>query len=406
MKTVEDPTPSVRFRALDGIRGLAALGVVIHHSMLVIPSLAAVYGAGNERSPYASPLDSLVAYTPIHTFWLGAEYVWLFFILSGFVLTLPYRGDRRFSSRAYYPRRLLRLYLPATAAFLFSIVLALVVPRPGSDFSLWMQSHRLQDPLPTLRDAALIFGGSSYNAPFWSLQMEVLFSLFLPFALFMLGRKLRFWPVVVGILFAIIALGAASDLKLLFFAPMFLIGVVLAANWDSIRPACEALLAKFGRWFAPALLTLAVLSLSLKWTLIPLGLPSVIPLSAQGVTLIGLMVILLLAMTWPPFTRFLQGRVVQWLGAISFSLYLIHEPIVIAVGVLLGPELAALTLPIALLIVLPFAWLFFLLVERPAIRLSRYVGSRLKPVEVVLPESTGGDGHAEEPPARSTAIAD
>lgn len=64
-----------RFDQIDSIRGLAALSVVISHLSLVIPNVYIVQKLKN---------------TPLHIFWAGHEAVILFFILSGFVLALPY----------------------------------------------------------------------------------------------------------------------------------------------------------------------------------------------------------------------------------------------------------------------------------------------------------------------------
>lgn len=76
-----------RVRALDGIRGLAAVVVVVHHTFLVSPLLA---------NPYQNPYDVRpgtiawwATYTPLHLFWDGTEAVFVFFVLSGFVLSLP-----------------------------------------------------------------------------------------------------------------------------------------------------------------------------------------------------------------------------------------------------------------------------------------------------------------------------
>ncbi|MET3206981.1 UNVERIFIED_ORG: peptidoglycan/LPS O-acetylase OafA/YrhL [Arthrobacter sp. UYEF13] len=81
----------MRYTALDGLRGLAAFVVLVHHCLLVSPQLdGAVESAG------AAPMDSWVwwaTFTPLHLIWAGKEAVYVFFILSGFVLTLPFIGS-------------------------------------------------------------------------------------------------------------------------------------------------------------------------------------------------------------------------------------------------------------------------------------------------------------------------
>jgi peptidoglycan/LPS O-acetylase OafA/YrhL len=66
----------------------------------------------------------------------------------------------------------------------------------------------------------------------------------------------------------------------------------------------------------------------------------------------------------------------QWLGRRSFSLYLTHEPVVVALAVGLHlPSiwvLAALALPLSALV----AELFYRVVERPAHRVAQRLGRR------------------------------
>lgn len=102
---------SQRAHSLDGLRGVASLVVVLHHAMLAIPLFAsAVF---DDQAPAAS-LGWLV-YSPLHALWAGSEAVYVFFVLSGLVLMLPILGRPNFDWRAYYPSRLIRLYLPVFA---------------------------------------------------------------------------------------------------------------------------------------------------------------------------------------------------------------------------------------------------------------------------------------------------
>jgi uncharacterized membrane protein len=77
---------SGRVRSLDGLRGVAALIVVVHHALLTSPTLARVnYGAvpGSVHG-----FLWWMTYTPLHLIWAGPEAVFVFFVLSGFVLFL------------------------------------------------------------------------------------------------------------------------------------------------------------------------------------------------------------------------------------------------------------------------------------------------------------------------------
>lgn len=67
---------SMRFHELDGLRGLAALTVFASH----------LVGSFN----FHSNSFAIINNSPLHIFWHGEGAVHLFFILSGFVLTLIY----------------------------------------------------------------------------------------------------------------------------------------------------------------------------------------------------------------------------------------------------------------------------------------------------------------------------
>jgi hypothetical protein len=81
--------PSGRLPSLDGLRGVAALIVVVHHTLLTVPSLSVAYFLDGPAAVRGSKAWWL-SWTPLHLIWAGGEAVIVFFVLSGFVLALPY----------------------------------------------------------------------------------------------------------------------------------------------------------------------------------------------------------------------------------------------------------------------------------------------------------------------------
>jgi peptidoglycan/LPS O-acetylase OafA/YrhL len=76
--------------------------------LLTFPAFAEVqYGA-----PAQGLLITALSYTPLHLVWAGPEAVLVFFVLSGLVLSAATQGRSDFRWSAYYPSRLMRLYLP------------------------------------------------------------------------------------------------------------------------------------------------------------------------------------------------------------------------------------------------------------------------------------------------------
>jgi peptidoglycan/LPS O-acetylase OafA/YrhL len=163
---------------VDGLRFLAIAPVVIFHvrNYLVVHPVAA----------YAVPPEAdWVARVTQH----GHYGVQLFFIISGFVLALPfaksYGGGEPVGLRRYFMRRLTRLEPPYVLVMLGSFVLLLVV-RGDAASALW----------PRLAAGLFYLHGSVYselnpiNLVAWSLEVEVQFYLLMPlFALVFAVRR-------------------------------------------------------------------------------------------------------------------------------------------------------------------------------------------------------------------------
>jgi peptidoglycan/LPS O-acetylase OafA/YrhL len=366
-----------RFENLDGLRGIAAVMVVVYHGILVFPQFGNPVLTGSSAGSWG-----WFEYSPLRVVLSGTEAVMVFFVLSGFVLTLPVLRAARFAWRAYYPSRILRLYVPVLAALIWSIVVMITIPRHSlsHDASAYMAVHA--EPITFLkiaRDAVLVDGANSYNGPFWSLQWEVIFSLLLPLYVFLAVRLKRVWLQMIFVLAAISAVATVLDRPSLEYLPAFGVGALIAAA----LPNALALADRINSGSRPrlawiALAVLAALLITTAWTLAPV-LPAPLLGATQFTVLLGATLFVFIALGSPGAKRFLTTRIVKWLGLISFSLYLTHEPIVIGVAQLLPRHLEAfgviLSVPVSLLV----GWLFFRIVEKPAHRLSQAVKRRLTP---------------------------
>ena len=200
-----------------------------------------------------------------------------------------------------------------------------------------------------LHDAVVFRGTSWLDSPLWSLQWEVLFGV--P-ALAVVGasRRPRLAAVQGAVLLVAIALGVRTGHQGLVYFPMFGIGALMARHAALLRRFAERLAT---RHFV-ALTIAAVLLVTSSWTL---G-PSDASWSMPGVTAGAALLVYLFAF-WRPLAAAAEGRRLQWLGKRSFSLYLVHEPIVVSVALLLGGSAnAGLTLLVALPLSLGAAHLF------------------------------------------------
>lgn len=355
-----------RERSLDGLRGLAALVVVLHHSLLCIPALADPYFPSTRNAPVGS-LARALTWTPLHLVWAGGEAVLLFFVLSGYVLM---RWEQRgMNLRAYYPQRLARLYLPVIPAVVLGTALVVLVPRlHDAALGPWIAGHPGASAKGVVKDLVLVLGPSKAISPLWSLSYEVLYSVAAPlvgFAILWLAARSRRWAPVCALLALgyVAAMSARGMDKPFGLFGLFVLGATLVPIVDGLVGGRRTA----PHWLGVPVLVVALLLFTAAWW--PRVGNSVAPA-------LGSMLLVLLAATWPPAQHLLESRVVRWLGTISFSLYLVHEPIVVSIGILLGPGHGAWVLPIALPVALTVGWLFWRFVEAPAHRLSRMIGRR------------------------------
>jgi peptidoglycan/LPS O-acetylase OafA/YrhL len=300
-------------------------------------------------------------------------------VLSGLAVALPplNRGD--FDWRAYYPRRMIRLLLPVTASIVLAvIVISVSLHDPSTAPSGWAAESSFGGIhwRDATRDLDVLVSSDAYNNPLWSLRYELLFSILLPLYVVVAAFAGRWWwAVTIG---AGIAIGAGlliGDANWVYL-PVFLLGTLMAARLAGLQSLGRNRLPP--RWrlvLGIALLLLGIALLEARWELTPLRPGSESLMSAtQLLSVFGAALIVLVAIAWAPFARFLELRFVQWLGRISFSLYLVHVPILIATAWFLHGIAWYWTPVVAVPVAVLVAVLFARFVEGPSHRLSQRVG--------------------------------
>jgi peptidoglycan/LPS O-acetylase OafA/YrhL len=370
-----------RLTALDGLRGIAALVVVVDHSMLS----TTLFG-GADYVPWNARRGGVswwLTDTPLHLPWAGTEAVYFFFVLSGFVLALPIVKGKTIVWRDYYVRRLVRLYLPVWAALLFALLLTAIHPWhavPGS--SAYLRSFAMPYSIhDVIHDGALLGNTGYLDSVLWSLKWEVIFSLALPAYIFASRRWRSLWPIKAAILVLMIAVGMHANNGYVGYLPMFGLGTLLAVEHDRIIGWIERLRdLRNGRMLFPALGVVCVVLLTCSWTYVglhpqyDLGWRSSILVAFE---VVGATVLLVLGLSWPLLQRGAESAPVQWVGRRSYSLYLVHEPIVVSVAYLLGGRAV---FPVVLVIALPLslmaAYVFYAVIEGPCQKLAHQAGHR------------------------------
>jgi peptidoglycan/LPS O-acetylase OafA/YrhL len=349
-----------RLAGLDGIRGLAALYVVVYHLFL-----RAFPGHAAENAP------SWAA-----GFRYGRFAVVVFIVLSGFSLSVgPARAGWRLDGlRRFAHRRAWRILPPYWAALGFSLLMTWYVQaQPG-----WAT--------PTAKSVAVngllvqdVFAVPSPNRAFWSIAIEAQLYLIFPLLILAVRRVNAF--VMVGLMAApVLALGvfgashnrAATKLVQQYtpdLAVLFAIGVAAAGVVGSVASR------RAHRWHWYALrLAIPVLALIARqgsaWTMDNLFWVDL----ALGPA-IGCLLAAVAVGRSRPLLDLLGSRPLRCLGSFSYSLYLTHAPIVIAVyyGLLAGRVgqgapmflvLCAILLPLTVLFARLFAEVFELPFQR------------------------------------------
>jgi peptidoglycan/LPS O-acetylase OafA/YrhL len=364
-----------RVTSLDGLRGVAALLVVFHH--VALASITSIAQAYLDVPPKTGTVAWVFYSTPVHILWGGADGVLLFFVLSGYVLTLPaLKRGVGWLDVSYYPRRLIRLYLPVWGALILAVAIHRSVSHaPITGATWWLNAHSIGlAPAAGLDLASLLhlpYNGAGFTTVLWSLRWEMWFSLLLP-ALVLIPITTRGRPrLAVGwsaVALVVIGVGSAKSVAYLQFMPGFVLGSLLAFHIDRVK----AVIGRVGRF---AVTTGVVIGAILLVS--PEELASVRHTIDLQVALafVGASLLLVVALMPGWFASFLSSPPIHWLGIRSFSLYLVHEPVVVALAFAFGghpnPELLFLTaVPTSLLL----CDLFYRAVERPSIHLARLTG--------------------------------
>lgn len=302
--------------ALTGLRGYAALWVLLFH-----------------LRHHLQPLVPQTLYEVCVRGYLGVD---LFFVLSGFVIAYRYGGriPGRRSYAAYVLRRLGRIYPLHLVTFLILAAVAQWGSSVGVDLgesSYYEVDARVLYNL-LLVQAWGVTNEPSWNLPSWSISVEWL--AYLAFPLLWLGvARARSVAsslagvivIVVGLPLVLIALDqdglhTTLELRLVRGVPEFVAGMLLF-RIDALRGE-ERQENAWPYLLVAALCFVAAYVLWSDWPFLP------------GACLV------VYALARAPSTGAFASRIPAWLGLVSYSIYLLHLPMLKAASRLmesLGP---------------------------------------------------------------------
>jgi len=351
--------------ALDGLRGLAVLAIIVYHSQ--------------------------VGWAP--GAFLGVS---TFLTLSGFLITgLLLAEHRRTSSvslRRFWSRRLRRL-MPASTAVIIAIVIGTWIL--GDSTQLARLRGDAFSSLGYVSNWRFIAAGDQYGAAFaspspfthfWTLSVEEQFYVVLPAlvaVVLVLSRGSR--RVLVGVLGALVAaslvwtrvlLNSGTSYDRLYWGTdvrvvEFLAGALLAVMWTYKPDALEGR----ARRIVSTMGGLALVAMIALWATAGFRNRTAYTGGLAAYSVLTLAVILAAIQPGSAVQRVLALRVLVWIGMVSYGAYLIHFPILIWLDGhtrLTAPARLILVLPITLVV----AGISARYLERPIRTRRRLAGAR------------------------------
>ena len=350
------PSSGERFIFIDGLRGVAASAVLFFHVF-----------------DYVRIAGVTVTFLPMRALTAVASYgfmgVEIFFVLSGFVIAHSLRRSD-YSMRAiarFALRRSVRLDPPYWATIAFVLLSALAGKLMG-------QGHVSEKVSAGAIVAHLLYLQDILHIPqlitvFWTLCMEV-----------------QFYLVYVLAGYAATKLAAPAKARLahgLALTAMWIISMTLAFRGKVQTPWFIGFWFAFmggvvTYWFATGRIRMR----GYAAFVLPMLVLVIVRKSAIDFAVLATMLLIALAARRGALSRWLSARPVQFLGAISYSLYLIHTPVIALVFFRLKIPfgrsqwtLLAFTFA-GSLASLAAALVLYRLVERPSHTLAKRLGRR------------------------------
>jgi peptidoglycan/LPS O-acetylase OafA/YrhL len=333
-----------RVAYIDGLRAVAVLGVVACHAALVL-----------------HPIPRLT-----HVLTDGAHGVDLFFVLSGFCLAYPTLRRLRASGTAsfdiirYAAHRLVRIVPPYYLAIAVIVAAAALVASRTGVFQIPGAKH--VTTLGVVAQAFFLDRGTALVAPpFWTLMVEFRWYFAFPLLLALYVRSERaYWLLIAGVVAAYwLTRLHDTDLGVL---PAFMLGIV-AADWHLRRHP----LTRYAIPLACIALVIGFLEEPLDVMPNPYGKDEAefYFQTLTGWHFAAFFFVLAASREGSLLQRVLSARLPAAIGLVSYSIYLIHYPVVMGIAPMLeGRGFAVAFLVSAVLAVIAGA-VFWVVCERP-----------------------------------------
>lgn len=356
---------------IDLLRGIAALLVLFLHAREIFwIGMRAFWAEG----PGGIGASRMLGYASFPLVW-GSIGVPIFFVLSGYCIHRGYVGagvgDFSFRNMAqrFWVRRFVRIYPVLAMALIATLILDNFTLRLFPDYSrvgdlsvgsFFVNLFALQ---------GVVGGMFGSNGALWTLSIEIQFYVVYPFLLILIraygARNVLFFVLMVNVVSCVVFYGSEVKMFASYWVSWYLGVLVAEGEIDKYTGRVR------GRLFAGVGLLVAGCILFFKF--------SFAAFQVWSLSFALLLSVIITLPDWAGRVAILLGKV----GGFSYSLYIIHLPFLVLLSVILFRGVRQESIGwvvLAGLMAVGFSYIFYLLIERPAInwlskrsRRGRYV---------------------------------
>ena len=382
---------------LDGLRGVAAINVMLMHFFIVLLP-AMIY---SDRMPsHLGNLEKIFTSTPLGLIGAGNFSVCIFFVLSGYVLTQKYfKTKDRSIIISGAVRRYIRLFVPVFAATMLSFLLAstgmfhyfieaVMISGNNNYANYWTFTPDLAEAIKQAAWGTFFAGDDTYNPVLWTMSVEFYGSM-LVFAMALFFGSLRArWTFYL----------AAVVLFLNTYYLAFIIGMGLADVFNGKTSIFKT---------SNKVILSIVLASGLFLGSYPVGTVTADSLYAfldngffqtpkYAYHILGAGMLMYVLLNSQRLQKIFSSPVLVFLGKISYSLYLVHflviSTLTCALFLVLHPVLpygaaVLISCVLSVLVIIPLSYLFYRYVDMRGIKLSKVFYNQL--ASIFRPISAG-----------------
>jgi len=316
----------------------------------------------------------------------GNDAVSFFFVLSGFVLSYKYIVlNKELDIKKFYVSRVFRLF---PAYFITILLTALYAYRHQFNGDTFL-SVFVYNKYEFWEEALLLRFHNNLYEPGWTLTLEMLGSFLIPFYIALALKDKKYIPYLI-----VVTLIIGNNL---YFSYLFLFGIIASTNYSTITGASF----RQTKWFRYRYLILiaAIIVFSIRQidAITPIGWPTFkylqgyLGLDFFNYTGLSCFVFLVGILHSKKAQRFLEKKVLVFLGKISYSIYLVHILVINALYFFIGKYITFPPHPIAftfvtivvIAVVILSATALHYCVELPFMRIGRRIAGKMKPSLIV-----------------------